>query len=298
MDDSINGTKFRRGCLKYSVDENFFKVWSRKMAYILGFTYADGNIHRTSLSWDIQKRDVDILGKINKALHSTYKIKEQRKSSYRLRINNQILIGGAIKHGLLSKKNIRNEIPKIPKGLIRHFVRGYLDGDGWVVIRDGKREIDVGFASGNEAFLKDLNKVIKDVLSISAGKVRAKHKITPRGIHATVYQLEFYTANAVKILKWLYGDFCENDIYLERKHDKYLEAMQISDFLESGTRKVRVIQRDFGRSMKELLDELFNRRRLNGVQIAEVMDVHCSSVYRWLSKTGIKYPVRRTRKNL
>ena len=118
------------------------------MVYILGFTYADGNIYRTSLSWDVQK-------------------KEQRKSSYRLRVNNQILISGAIKHGLLSKKNIRNEIPMIPRGLIKHFIRGYLDGDGWVVIRREKKEIDVGFASGNEAFLKDLNKVINDILNIS-----------------------------------------------------------------------------------------------------------------------------------
>ena len=167
MDYSINGTKFRRGCLKYSINERFFKVWSRKMVYILGFTYADGNIYRTSLSWDVQKRDIDILEKINKAMHSTYEIKEQRKSSYRLRVNNQILISGAIKHGLLSKKNIRNEIPMIPRGLIKHFIRGYLDGDGWVVIRREKKEIDVGFASGNEAFLKDLNKVINDILNIS-----------------------------------------------------------------------------------------------------------------------------------
>ena len=71
------------------------------MVYILGFTYADGNIYRTSFELGCPKRDIDILEKINKAMHSTYEIKEQRKSSYRLRVNNQILISGAIKHGLL-----------------------------------------------------------------------------------------------------------------------------------------------------------------------------------------------------
>ena len=50
--------------------------------------------------------------------------------------------------------------------------------------------------------------------------------------------------------------------------------------------------------MKEILNELFNNRNLNGVQIAEVLGVHFSSVYRWLSQTGIKYPIKRVRKKI
>jgi len=66
--------KFTRGRLKYSVDESFFDVWTSEMAYLLGFTYADGNIYITSLSWDLQKRDLDILEKIKNILNCTYPI--------------------------------------------------------------------------------------------------------------------------------------------------------------------------------------------------------------------------------
>ena len=64
LEESLRKTGFTRNKLKYSVDESFFDKWTRQMAYILGFTFADGNIHHTSLSWDLQKRDKEILVKI------------------------------------------------------------------------------------------------------------------------------------------------------------------------------------------------------------------------------------------
>lgn len=96
--------KFSRNKLKYAVNESFFSRWTNQMAYVFGFTYADGNIYKTSLSWDVQKRDRNILKSINKAMRSNYPIRLQRKCSYRLRINNQKLIEQAIKKGLLPKK--------------------------------------------------------------------------------------------------------------------------------------------------------------------------------------------------
>ena len=54
-------TGFNRNRLKYSVNEKFFDKWTSQMAYILGFTFADGNIYKTSLAWDIQKRDLNLL---------------------------------------------------------------------------------------------------------------------------------------------------------------------------------------------------------------------------------------------
>lgn len=288
---------FCRKSLKHSVDEDFFKFWSRQMAYVLGFTFADGNIYRTSLTWDIQKRDLDLLQKINKVTNSTYPI-SIRKNSYRLRINNQIFIKWAIKKGLLPKKNMRKILPSIPSYLARHFIRGYLDGDGWVVIRNGKNEGDVGFASGSKEFLKLLNISIKNYLNILPAKVRRKVKITPKGVRAITYQLEYYSSNAFKIAKWVYGNLSKEDIYLERKYQKYLLVKNLYDFLNSGTRKVRVIQRERGKNIKEILEKLYIKKRMDGVQIAKELGVHSSSAYRWLAKTGIKYPVKRKKKSI
>lgn len=288
---------YNRKLLKYSIDEGYFKKWSRQMAYVLGFSYADGCIYKTSLSWDIQKRDLNLLEKINRTIVSNYPI-SVRKNSYRLRISNQIFINHAIKRGLLPKKNIRKTLPKIPKYLIRHFVRGYLDGDGWIVIRKDHNEVDVGFANGKSDFLESLERVFNNYLNITSGKVRKKIKITPKGFRAITYQLEYYSSNAVKVADWIYDNLTNKDLYLNRKYEKYLEAMNLNNFLTSGTKKVRIIQKDFGKPIKKILRELFNKQKLNGVQIAEILGVHSSSVYRWLAKNGVKYPMRRVKKFL
>jgi hypothetical protein len=285
-------TGFNRNLLKYSVNENFFDKWTSQMAYILGFTFADGNIYKTTLSWDVQKRDKNILEKISKALSSNYPIKEHRDSSYRLRINNQILIGGAVVRGLLPKKSLRLVFPEIPQKFVRHFVRGYLDGDGWIVIRNGKNEIDSGFVCGNRSFLKNLSKIIASETGIT-GRIREKNKVTPKGFESTTFLMEYFSTKAVKVIDWLYGNLKLNDICLDRKYEKYLQAKELSDYLKSGTKKVRVIQKQLQKPLKTVLSGLYLDKHLDGVQIAKILHVHSSSIYRWLERTGIKYVVHR-----
>ena len=289
---------FTRNQLKYSVNEEFFDRWTRQMAYVLGFTFADGNIHRTSLAWDVQLRDKNVLQKIKKFLKATYPISLQRKSSYRLRINNQILIGGAIRVGLLPKKNIRNQLPLIPKNLVRHFVRGYLDGDGWIIMRNrgnNNKEIDIGFSSGNRKFLEDLKSIIfRNTEILATQGVRKRLKTTPKKVISVTYMLEYYTSKAIKIADWLYSNLEKDDLFLDRKHKKYLLAKQYSDFIQTGISKLfRSIQKRSGKTMKEILEDLYTSKGYKGEKIARILKVHHSSIYRWLARTGIKYPQRR-----
>lgn len=287
---------FSRGKLKYSVNEKFFDTWTSQMAYILGFTFADGSIYNTTLSWDVQKRDIEILKKIKNACSATYPIILHRHVSCRLRIHNQVLVNSAIEIGLLPKKNIRNALPKIPTEYLRHFIRGYLEGDGWIVLRRNRNELDVGFSSGNREFLELLNLKITNFLNINLGLVRSKIKITPRKVLSTTFQLEYYSSRAFRIAEWLYADLNTEDIYLTRKYRNYLEAKELYNFLKSGTKKVRVVQKRFGgRSIKDILLELSVQKQQNSVEIARVLGVHSSSVYRWLAQTDIKYPVRRVK---
>jgi len=280
-------SKFSRNKLRYSVNEKFFDKWTAQVAYILGFTYADGNIYRTTLSWDIQKRDLDILERINKVLHSSYPIKE-RERSCRIKINNQILIKGALKRGLLPRKSFRIAFPKIPREFARHFIRGYLDGDGWIIHRSERNEVDLGFVCGNESFLQGLNEIIKKTLNVS-GRVRTKTKITPTGLKSTTYHLEYYSSSAVEIADWLYRDLSKKDLYLKRKYLKYLEARRIYRIIWLKFRSKRQIQRAYGKSLRDVLSPLYLKKHLNGMQIAKVLETSKSSVYRWLEETGVKY---------
>lgn len=293
-DISFGGWKFTRGRLKYAVNEKFFDTWSPQMAYVVGFTYADGSTHRTSLSWQLQSRDRNILEKIKKAMDCSYPITTQRNNAAcRLRISNQVLLGGVSRLGLMPKKKFRNAIPKIPLEVLRHFIRGFLDGDGWIVLREGRTELDVGFCGGNEKFLSSLNSAISQALEIKPGKVRRKVKTTAKLKQSVTYQLEFYSGKAFKIARWIYDNLSTSDLYLERKYEKYLKANKLYTFLASGTKKIRIVQRKHGKNIKEILSELHAQKGLDGVQIAKVLGVHYSSIYRWLAQTEIKYPVPR-----
>jgi|SRR3989344_2561378 len=284
---------FSRNKLKYSVNEVFFDKWTSQMAYILGFTFADGNIHKTTLAWDVQKKDKNILLKIRNALETNYPISLHRKKSVRLRISNQLLIVGAIKRGLFPKKNIRNELPNVPQECLRHFVRGNLDGDGWITIRNSRNEMDVGFCSGNKEFLNDLNHIISSTLRIHPANLRERIKVTPKKVKSKTFMFEFYSANAYKIATWLFDNLDNKDLYLDRKYKKYLKAKKLYQFLNSGTKVVRVIQKRRNKPLREILEDLYIDKKYDGVKIGKVLNVHSSSIYRWLAKTGIKYPERR-----
>src|SRR5260221_10322422 len=261
--------KFSRNKLKYRVNEKFFDKWTPQMAYLLGFTYADGNIYKTSLAWDLQTRDKELLIKFKKALECDYPIAD-RKKSVRLRISNQILITGAIKRGLLPKKNLRDELPNMPDKFFRHFVRGYLEGDGWVVVRKNRNEGDIGFVSGNKEFIEFLCRTINNKF-LMQGRVRKKTKMTPKKFLSTTFLLEYYSSNAFKIATWTYKDIRENDLFLERKYKKYLEMKELYDFLNSGTREIRIVQRKFGRSIKDILSDLYLKQNLDAIRIADVL---------------------------
>jgi len=127
----------------YKVNIDFFKKWSSQMAYILGFTFADGNIYKTTLAWDL-KEDKEILEKINQVMDSDYPI-SFRRTSFRLRNSNPIIINDIQKLGICPNKSKNMLLPDIPSRFFSHFARGFFDGDGWVYIRESRNEISVGF---------------------------------------------------------------------------------------------------------------------------------------------------------
>jgi len=285
---------FSRNKLKYSVNEKFFSKWDSQVAYLLGFTYADGNLYKTSLSWDIQVGDIEFLKRVRKVLKCTYPVALAHNGlSCRLRINNQVFINRMIKLGLFPKKLFRYHIPKIPSNFIRHFIRGYLDGDGWIIIRKNRNEIDLGFAGATKEFLESINELVIQSLNINVGKVRMKNKVTLKNIKSVTYQLEYYSSNAFKIANWIYQDLDEIDLFLKRKYKTYLQAQKLHQFLSSGIGKTRAIQRSRGESIEQTLRSLFVDEKLNGVEIAKILNVHSSWVYRWLARVGIKYPIKR-----
>ena len=103
----------------------------------------------------------------------------------------------------------------IPKGLIRHFIRGYFDGDGSIchTIQDNKIRWQISFIGTKDFltfFLKEFNK---------------NHQLSSCGNN---FRFNFSRFNDVKdIVNYMYDD-CT--IYLDRKYQKILEFNSLNDY--------------------------------------------------------------------
>lgn len=133
----------------YQVDETFFEeINTEEKAYVLGFICADGHVdgklYRIIIS--LQEEDSELLYKIRACMHSNHPIKHniERKNPYKktdrhivyqcsLSLNGKKLVTPLIKMGIAGQKTYtlnKNIMHYIPKDLWKHFLRGYVDGDG------------------------------------------------------------------------------------------------------------------------------------------------------------------------
>jgi intein-encoded DNA endonuclease-like protein/endogenous inhibitor of DNA gyrase (YacG/DUF329 family) len=276
---------------KYRINIDFFKKPTPQMAYVLGFLMADGRLERNSVYFIVgKKEDRQILEKMNNAMGSNYPIKQRKDGSFRVRIHNPIIIQDLRKLGINFDKMKNVSLPKIPSSLFRDFVRGFLDGDGWITPKKRKMEISVGFSNGNYKFLKVLIAKLNAILNLTTHNLRKREKIAKKNKNSAWYQIEYYSENAYKILNYLYENLKEDDLFLPRKYQRYLKAVKIYKELKRDSELWRKVEGKFNMPMVQLLKKLYFEKKLTGVEIANKLKVHPSSIYRWLAKTGIKFP--------
>jgi hypothetical protein len=284
-------------CLK---TESFFKEGGPNMYYILGFTCADGCVYKRTLSWEISNKFISdklLLEKFSKELGS-YRVVEERLKSFRLRINNVRLVKCLGELGIVANKTKILTFPDVPDEFLRHFIRGFLDGDGWISMRNKRKsnEVSLGFVCGSRAFIEELAKRIKSNLSVKNIYVRVRNKISEKGVHSTYYVLEFYGGDAYEIIKYLYNDLTDRDLFLTRKYEKQVMARGLFEdsrkILCFGKKWFR-IEKDKNLDVKNELTRMFSEENLLPSQIAITLNVSLATIYRWLEKANLRTPTTR-----
>lgn len=123
------------------VNDDFFHVIdSERKAYWLGFLAADGSVqNKKAMRWLavwLCKKDRGHLEKLKRDLSSDHKISDRLYSNHspcvQLMIGSEKLVSDLIVHGIVPNKTLILKPPSIPKKLVRHWIRGYFDGDGSV----------------------------------------------------------------------------------------------------------------------------------------------------------------------
>jgi hypothetical protein len=216
---------------KYFVNDNYFEtIDTEEKAYWLGFIYADGYVSvrkcgQKTFGVALSSIDEELLIKLNKSLDSTYPIKryftsgnnEYKSVEYsRILITSDKLVDDLINLGVLENKTNIIKPPSIKEEFIKHFIRGYMDGDG--TISKSLSNYYVGFLGTD-----DILNYISNYL-ISHDLIKRINKFEKRKEGQVVSSVRYGgNIQAQRILDHLYED---SSIWLERKHNVYKELKQ------------------------------------------------------------------------
>lgn len=125
----------------YFLNDDFFeKIDTEEKAYWLGFIYADGYVttDRNFIGISLASRDRAHLEKFKISVEATYPIHDYISHSkfgdtpyLRIVMTSKKMKSDLIDKGVVERKTLILEPPtKVPQNLMRHFCRGYFDGDG------------------------------------------------------------------------------------------------------------------------------------------------------------------------
>lgn len=195
------------------IDEKYFEtIDSAEKAYFLGFIMADGNIYikkdnKLCFSIKIKESDQDIIYKFaqhvnfnkEKIKHGSSKRGNTICNYVQIRTYNQTFCENLLRHGISARKSGQEFIP-ICNGYEKDFLRGFLDGDGWI----GKTRYVIGFCSSSLKIMEDI-------------KLFFEAKGIPININMSsgIYNINIYKLNYIyKILDFIYYEDC---ISLNRK---------------------------------------------------------------------------------
>jgi len=197
------------------VNEKFFKKFTKDSCYVLGWMYSDGNVSKNerTFSMHLNKKDIEIVKKIKKLLNSGHNI-SVRSGYVEFKIHSKRMCKDLISLGCMPKKSQKIRFPKnLPKKYIRHFIRGYFDGDGSIFI-NFPNTIKITIV-GNRKFINNLGKIVSEILKIKIPKITYSK---------CVWRIQFYGNNARRFCKWIYKK--SDGLYLERKFKIFKEHIK------------------------------------------------------------------------
>lgn len=236
---SVKGLLRRRGVELYNVknkkkrqyklnDNLFENIDTEEKAYFLGLMYADGYNDKYGRGFAIalQEQDFNILIKFNLFLQtdrplSFYKKKNKNHSSvYKLICNSKKMSQDLSLKGCGNKKSLTLQFPtedQVPKHLIRHFIRGYFDGDGCFSTYQTKnlnnivKRYNISIVATRQ-FAKRLSEICDEFIQVPFVIYKKPEQKCIRWFQLSGRK------SCYKFLEWIYQDAT---VYLYRKHDKF-----------------------------------------------------------------------------
>lgn len=227
--DTIENKAFNLGLKKrkYSIDNRYFEnIDTEDKAYWLGFLYADGCVRvldgKANVTIGLNPKDRNHLEKFKDCLKSNAPIREYVHprglyTTSSLTLNCTSMAYDLIKLGCVPNKTYKNiRIPDIKEDLKLSFIRGFVDGDGWISIKKNCRGASIGMVSNYKFILEDIQEILSNKGIYSILRLESKGHFT-----LNIGRKD----DQKKFIKLIYDN---PNIYLDRKYKNCQEIMKWS----------------------------------------------------------------------
>ena len=190
----------------YSVNQNFFDVIdTEEKAYFLGLIYADGCVHKRSLSIALKRSDKHMIEQFKQAIESEHPIKDnlvgagktdKKYKQSNIFITHKHLAKRLKELGIVARRGkIEKCVSQIPDHLIHHWARGLVDGDGSWHAAPGMS------VCGEKSLLEFVRSTFAENIGTNPELKIHKHK------SAKIWYLVYGgRQQGLKIAEWLYND--------------------------------------------------------------------------------------------
>lgn len=191
------------------VNENIFEIIdTEEKAYWLGFFYADGYVgDDNTIEVSLKSSDLNHLIKLKEFLNWSGEV-YCNEVRCRLSFRSKKMKEDLIKLGCVPRKSLILTFPTydiVPLHLMKHFIRGYVDGDGSIGIRKNGKAFRFSILGTQEFLLGLLEHTKWKPLKIQKP--------------SNIYTIEWSADYVKEYLDYLYKN---SKIYLDRKYNVYL----------------------------------------------------------------------------
>lgn len=190
---------------------NLFENDLEGYSYFMGFAFADGYVNEKQKKMYVMSTEKEIIIKIKKRMEHTGKLCEYEKTGFGVTTRSyQINICGKYAEYFINKgmKNKKKDL-MIPEDVdVYHFLRGFIDGDGYISQPNkSNKRIVVGMCAESKELLEQIQ-------NITGGKIRKDRNI---------WDLRLNRDESEDLANKMYNSAT---IYLERKYKRYAEMAE------------------------------------------------------------------------
>lgn len=234
-----NGVKVisHRATVNSELKHDYFSnIDTECKAYLLGFITADGNVSYRKrktpsgvLSLTVQEKDIAIIQLLKSELNSYAKIgydKRENKHAYYIKVTSNQIVSDLSKYYVVPQKTYcleRIYTDFENEDLLRHYLRGLIDGNGCITHSKGKSNWMVYYCGYNESLVRSFQYEIDRLLNFDKHRKIIDCKSS--------YRASWNGNNCKLICQYLYGDA---NYYLTRKYlkvEEMLEYKQVEDMV-------------------------------------------------------------------